>query len=152
MHENDIKQHFNNLSEWRVFIQYYSFILSFNTFFFLSNQTKPAAIKTTGPLSKLPQQIIFKFCIPFSWSTYNKTLWRALQKWLQFCQVIVSLGERNQTWRITIKQYNSHIIPKFILQTNNISAYSTSTACSLLKYPPINTHRTNLGFKTRCVN
>ena len=35
--ENDIKQHFNNLTEWRVFIQYYSliFILSFNTFSFL---------------------------------------------------------------------------------------------------------------------
>ena len=50
----NIKQHFNNLTEWRVFIQYYSliFILSFNTFSSLSNQTKPAAIKTTGPLSK----------------------------------------------------------------------------------------------------
>lgn len=97
-----------------------NFYLIIQHFFFSltkPNQTKPAAIKTKWPLSKLSQQIIFKFCILFQWSTYNKTLWRALQKWLQFCQVIVSLGERNQAWRLIIKQHNSHIIPKFILHT-----------------------------------
>jgi hypothetical protein len=54
MYENDIKLHFNNVIEWRVFIQYYTFIFifSFNTFSSLSNQIIPAAMETTVPLPK----------------------------------------------------------------------------------------------------